>query len=190
MEKFISQKDLNLIYQQELRTVGKSGIHEEVESKRNEDRPDKFIRTMFLSHSHLDKNLVAKIVILFNKIQTELYLDWKDKSLPETPNRDTAMAIISKIQKCHKFLFLATYHGLRSRWCNWEVGVADAYRKDESIAVLPILSKTGNWKKNEYLQLYPEMKIETDNLDSITVDMVRIILLNGDVIPILDWLER
>lgn len=188
MGKYISQNDLNLLYSRNLKSIGKEGIQSEVNSKRNENEPEKFSKTIFLSHSHLDKNIVNKIGLLFNRLQIELYIDWLDKSLPETPNRDTASIIIKKIQKSHRFLFLATFNGLRSRWCNWEVGVADAYRKDESLAILPIRSKSGNWRKNEYLQLYPEMIIETENLDSITVEMVSISLLNGDRVSLKNWL--
>lgn len=190
MEKFISQNNLEDFYKKEVRALGKKGIQDQIEKKRNDDKTKKANRTIFLSHSHLDKTIVSKIGLLFSKLDTELYVDWLDKSLPETTNKQTANAIKIKIQESKHFLFLATYHGLRSKWCNWELGIADSVIKENKLAILPIETKSGNWTGNEYLHLYPEMKFEIEDLDFLTVDKIKIHQLDGEQIPLKDWLTK
>lgn len=188
MEKFISQTDLETFFKTEASTLGKSGVKEKIDKTRSESKGSNAIKTIFLSHSHLDKTIVNKIGLLFSKLNTELYVDWLDKTLPEETNKVTADTIKVKIQECNHFLFLATYHGLRSKWCNWELGVADSLKKSKNLAILPIESKSGNWKGNEYLQLYPEMKFETTDLELLTVDEIKIHELDGKIISLKKWL--
>lgn len=188
MEKFISQTDLETFFKKEATTLGKSGVKEKIDKTRSESKGDNTRKTIFLSHSHLDKTIVNKIGLLFSKLNTELYVDWLDKTLPEETNKVTADKIKAKIQECNHFLFLATYHGLRSKWCNWELGVADSLKKSKNLAILPIESKSGNWKGNEYLQLYPEMKFDTTDLELITVDEIKIHELDGKIISLRKWL--
>jgi len=190
MEKFISQKNLENFYNKEVKSIGKKGIQDQIEQKRNESESKKASRTIFLSHSHLDKTIVNKIGLLFSKLNTELYVDWLDKTLPETTNKKTANAIKAKIQECKHFLFLATYHGLRSKWCNWELGIADSIKSDGKLAILPIETKSGNWAGNEYLNLYPEMKFEIENLDLLTVDKISIQQLDGKIVSLKSWLTN
>jgi len=188
MEKLISQNDLESFYKKETNNLGKSGIKEKVDKTRGESKSNDARKTIFLSHSHLDKTIVNKIGLLFSNLKTELYVDWLDKTLPEETNKLTADTIKIRIQECNYFLFLATYHGLRSKWCNWELGVADSLKRGKNLAILPIESKSGNWKGNEYLQLYPEMKFETTDLELITVDEIKIRELNGKIISLKKWL--
>lgn len=190
MEKFISQNELEAFYQKELKSIGKQGIEEKIEKKRSDFLSSQNAnKTIFLSHSHVDKTIVKKIGLLFGNLNAELYVDWLDKTLPETTNKTTASAIKSKIQDCHHFLFLATYHGLRSKWCNWELGIADSLKPENKLAILPIQSKSGNWSGSEYLQLYPEMKIENDDLDSLTITQISIQQLDGNAISLENWLK-
>lgn len=190
MEKIISQNKLEAFYQKELKALGKEGIETKVRKKRSAFISDhKNSKTIFLSHSHLDKTIVNKIGLLFGNLNAGLYIDWLDKTLPETTNRITASVIKNKIQDCHHFLFLATYHGLRSKWCNWELGIADSLKAENKLAILPIQSKSGNWSGSEYLQLYPEMKFENDDLDSLTINQISIQPLDGKVISLRQWLE-
>jgi hypothetical protein len=189
MEKYISQSTLEVFYKKELKILGKDGVEEKIGKKRREFvSGQKARKTIFLSHSHLDKTIVNKIGLLFDNLDAELYVDWLDKTLPETTNKVTASAIKTKIQDCHHFLFLATYHGLRSKWCNWELGIADSLKSENKLAILPIQSKAGNWSGNEYLQLYPEMKIENDDLDSLTISQISIQPLEGKAVSLEKWL--
>ena len=163
MEKFISQNNLENFYKKEVKSFGKKELQEQLEQKRKEGQQKGKNKNIFLSHSHLDKTIVSKISLLFNKLDTQLYVDWLDKTLPETTSKQTADALKTKIRDSRHFLFLATYHGLRSKWCNWEIGIADTIKQGNKIAILPIETKSGNWAGNEYLHLYPVMKFETED---------------------------
>ncbi|WP_316635581.1 toll/interleukin-1 receptor domain-containing protein [uncultured Flavobacterium sp.] len=187
MEKFISQNNLEQFYKKEIGIQGRKTVEEQIQKVRNDG--SKHIKSIFLSHSHLDKTIVNKISLLFSNLNINIYIDWLDKSLPEQTDRITASVIKSKIHETNHFLFLATYHGLRSKWCNWELGIADSFKNNEKLAILPIETKSGNWRGNEYLHLYPEMRFGSDNLDDLTVEKIKIHQLDGKIISFEDWLK-
>lgn len=187
MEKRISQNDLDKFYRKELKAEGRKIVQERIETRRGQQDPS--AKTIFLSHSHIDKTIVFKIESLFNKLNVNLYIDWMDKSLPSHTTKDTAHAIKDKIENADRFLFLATYHGLRSKWCNWELGMADTLKGEGKLAVLPIESKSGNWKGNEYLMLYPEMKIDSIDLDFINANDISIVETGGNSLSLENWLN-
>jgi TIR domain len=111
------------------------------------------IRTAFLCHSHLDRDLATGLVKAFAQQQIDVYVDWADQSMPEKPNRTTAEKIQKKIRSCDRFLFLATANSMRSRWCPWEIGFADGVKPITSILIIPTQDSTGS-HGNEYLELY------------------------------------
>jgi len=132
MEKRISQKDLARLYQRELKNNGKSAFNSLLHDKRVSETGPKRQKSIFLCHSHHDKTIVNKIIVLFNRLDTNIYVDWMDDRMPKVTSADTALKIKSKIKHCSRFLFLATYFGLKSKWCDWELGVAYSI-KDEGI---------------------------------------------------------
>ena len=111
-------------------------------------------QTAFLCHSHKDKNLVEGLQNLLNESGWNLYIDWLDEDLPESPDKNTALKIKNKIGQLNWFLFLATANSTGSRWCPWEIGYADAVKKHENILIIPTEDDSGKWHGNEYLQLY------------------------------------
>lgn len=113
-------------------------------------------KTAFLCHSHHDEELVKGLIVLFKEAGVDLYVDWKDSSMPNKPNRTTAVNIQARIKTSDIFIFLATANSKSSRWCPWEIGYADSSNK--SIFIVPTSDYYGNYG-NEYLDLYP--KIDT-----------------------------
>jgi hypothetical protein len=83
-----------------------------------------------------------------------VYVDWADASMPESPNRETAQKIKTKIVDSQFFLFLATPNSMSSRWCPWELGYADGKKQIDNILIIPTTDSSGRWHGNEYLQLY------------------------------------
>jgi hypothetical protein len=110
-------------------------------------------RTAFLCHSHHDKQLAEGLQVLLAEQGVDLYIDWKDGSMPETPERETANRIRNSIRLCDWFLFLATANSKASRWCPWELGYADGKKQWDQIAIVPTRNGHGT-HGNEYLQLY------------------------------------
>lgn len=190
MTKHLSQTDLEKIYKAEVKKVG---IHRFEEVKKNlrnniikvDEQP-----TMFLCHSHIDKTIVNKVLALFNTLGVNIYIDWMDSSLPRETDKNTGSIIKQKIENSDKFLFLATYNALRSKWCNWELGLAYSAKGETDFAVLPIESKSGKWSGNEYLALYPEMQIELDRIEALTAEDIAINFYGDKKVSFNNWLNN
>jgi len=118
-------------------------------------------QTAFLCHSHMDKDLAEGLVVLLGEHGWKLYVDWKDNLLPSTPDKATAISIKAKIESMDWFLFLATPNSMASRWCPWEIGIADGKKANERIMIVPTSSDSGDVSDNEYLQLYSRISDTT-----------------------------
>ena len=115
---------------------------------------------VFLSHSHLDRNLVERLkFVLARAGRVSLYVDWRDTAMPPVTNRETARMIKRKIAEPDCFLILATRNAMDSKWVPWEIGIADATKPTDDIAVIPIEDDNGNYGGNEYMQLYQRIVI-------------------------------
>lgn len=110
-------------------------------------------KTAFLCHIHRDDKLADGLQVLLAEQGVELYIDWKDASMPSEPNRETASRIQHRIATCDWFLFLATANSMASRWCPWELGYADGQKQLDRIAIVQTSDSTTT-HGNEYMQLY------------------------------------
>ncbi len=115
--------------------------------------------TIFLSHKHSDlDDLKDFIGFLESKYGVAVYIDSRDSNMPKNTSGETANRIKSIINKCNKFILLATDNAIGSKWCNWELGFGDAQKYIDNIAILPIKNKGEDdyqYKGNEYLYIYP-----------------------------------
>jgi hypothetical protein len=140
--------------------VGYSGLRGYV----NESRTfSKSVATtsIFLSHSHHDKDVVEQAKIFFENLGIKIYVDWADETMPERTTGVTATKIKNQIIALNdKFVLLATNNAVDSKWCNWEVGIADPFKfPPKKFAILPLADNSGTWKGNEYLQIYPRIEL-------------------------------
>lgn len=117
--------------------------------------------TIFLCHSHADRQLALGLKNKLREGDIQLYIDWEDTAMPETPNKETATTIKSKIMECNVFLFLATQNSIVSRWCPWEIGYADGKKPNETILIVPTQDDSDKYYGNEYLQLYSSLQTHT-----------------------------
>lgn len=143
--------------------------------------------SIFLSHSHIDKDVIEKAKIFFENLGISIYVDWADKTMPESTNGVTAQKIKSQIISDNdKFILLATNNAVASKWCNWEVGIADSFKLiHKKIALFPLADNSGTWNGNEYLQIYPRIERGTNNLNEYWV-----LYPNGTIESISVWLNR
>lgn len=172
MDNRISRIELDNLYKGEIKKQGKVAIDELVKRKRSTEKDPKREKTIFLCHAHQDKTIVEKVTLLFDKLDINIYVDWMDDSMPKVTNKNTAELIRAKIEHCNRFIFLASYYGLRSKWCDWELGIAYSIKAIDELAILPIESKSGRWEGSEYLQLYPTMIIGNEDLNSVDINQV------------------
>jgi len=119
--------------------------------------------SVFLSHKHDEGQILEMSVSLLKSLDVKVYIDWQDKQMPLETSRETAEKIKNKIKECSKFIFLATSSAVESKWCNWELGFGDSIKFPLNIAIMPIAEEDGTWKGYEYLDIYPIIKINTEN---------------------------
>ena len=111
-------------------------------------------KTVFLSHAHQDSDIAEGIATYLKSLGVAVYIDWKDASMPPQTNGETATRIKQRIRRADVFLLACTNKACESRWCPWELGVADDSKSRDNILILPISDGSGTFKGNEYLQIY------------------------------------
>ena len=95
--------------------------------------------SVFLSHKHDDLANLKRVVYILEKLHSNVYVDWLDKTMPKITSGETAVKIKDKIRKMDKFILVASDAAIESKWCNWELGFGDAQKYDRGkIALFPI----------------------------------------------------
>lgn len=116
---------------------------------------------VFLSHKHQDVDELFAVKRILERCGAEPYVDWMDEDMSEITNIQTAIDLKQKIHECQNYIFIATMASLEAPWCNWEIGYGDAMKYEaDSIAIFPIKEDNGEWKRHEYLRLYPTIEYE------------------------------
>jgi len=113
------------------------------------------IKTIFLSHSHSDADVIEPAVLLLKSISVDVYVDWKDSSMPKVTDAVTAKKLKEYIKGHDRFVLLASPAAIGSNWVNWELGYGDAQKYIADIAIFPTGDNDGQWKDAEYLRIYP-----------------------------------
>lgn len=155
---------MKLITESELRSFGKTEYSVEfsknaLESYRAESKANK--TTIFLSHKHDESNEILEGAIQFlNGFDVEVYMDWLDEEMPKFTSGETAKKIKEKIRENDKFILLATEEAINSKWCNWELGLGDAAKYRNNIALLAVQKDNSDYTGSEYLNIYPYITYE------------------------------
>lgn len=106
---------------------------------------DKTKPMIFLSHKHDELVILQDVVAFLNAEGVEIYVDWMDDEMPAYTNAKTALRLKEKIKVSDKFILVATPNAINSKWCNWELGLGDAEKYIEHIALFPINRTTQNF---------------------------------------------
>jgi len=118
--------------------------------------------TVFLSHSHEDKDAVVSFLEFLARQGVYVYVDWLDSTMPREISAETAWKVKERIGQCKKFIVLATNKAIASRWVPWELGVADSKKTLANIAILPVKPDYSEWTGNEYIGIYSRIeKVES-----------------------------
>ncbi len=119
--------------------------------------------TAFLSHSHFDRELAEGLRVYLKEMGWNVYIDWLDETMPEKISGETANRLKAKIKECQLFFFLATANScLVSRWCPWEIGIADSQKGPDKVFIIPTKDDKGYEHGNEYLSIYRKITEERD----------------------------
>ncbi len=111
---------------------------------------------LFISHSFSDRELINGLYHLFNKSGYKVYIDWIDDLNLDRGKvtSDTAQIIRNRIKGCTGTAYISTANSTSSKWCPWELGVADGMKG--RVCILPVMDS--NFKGQEYLGLYPYLE--------------------------------
>lgn len=128
-------------------------LNESLKNFRNESTYSK--TKVFLSHKHDELESLEGAISFLKNFGVDIYVDWQDEGMPKSTSGYTASRIKQKIKANHKFILIATEGAINSKWCNWELGLGDAEKYIENIAILPVKKDYTNFSGSEYLEIYP-----------------------------------
>ncbi|MGN6435844.1 MAG: toll/interleukin-1 receptor domain-containing protein [Agriterribacter sp.] len=144
--------------------------------------------SVFISHKHEEEQLVYRLREILKRYGFEGYVDWEDDSMPALTSEKTAQQLKERIISSTKFIFIATDASIASKWCNWEIGFADAHKYIDKMAIFPIKKDNQTFKGNEYLNLYPSLQIN-DMIRNDTSLSYYIKYPDGTQYSLRDWLK-
>ncbi|WP_276895947.1 toll/interleukin-1 receptor domain-containing protein [Frischella perrara] len=165
-----------------------------LESYRVESKANK--TTIFLSHKHNESNEILEGAIQFLKgFDVEVYVDWLDEEMPKFTSGETAKKIKEKIRENDKFILLATEEAINSKWCNWELGLGDAAKYRNNIALLAVQKDNSDYTGSEYLNIYPYITYENGNntyTDGTYITKGYYVRYsdNYTIVPLKTWLQK
>ena len=122
---------------------------------RNKTKP-----MIFLSHKHDESTILQDVIAFLKEEGVDIYVDWMDEDMPVYTNAETAIRLKEKIRTSSKFILIATSNAVNSKWCNWELGLGDAAKYIEHIALFPINRTNQSFSGAEYLKIYPYIDYE------------------------------
>ncbi|MDM1551855.1 TIR domain-containing protein [Empedobacter falsenii] len=163
------------------------------ESLREFKAESKYLKTkIFLSHKHDELEHLEGAISFLKNHEVDIYVDWLDEGMPKTTSGITAVRIKEKIKENDKFILLATEGAINSKWCNWELGLGDATKYINNIAILPIKKDYSDFTGSEYLQIYPyivSLDISGYIKDSYKLAGAYIVYPDGKILQLKDWLK-
>lgn len=118
---------------------------------------------VFLSHKHDESSILQNTIAFLKHEGVDVYVDWMDEDMPAYTNALTAIRLKEKIKSADKFILVATPNAINSKWCNWELGLGDAAKYIDNIALLPINKDYETFKGAEYLKIYPRIEYQDGN---------------------------
>jgi hypothetical protein len=113
-------------------------------------------KTVFLSHSSKDDDLVGGVVLVLENHGGKVYVDHSDPFIPGKDCLAIAEHLRIVIRGCSKFILLASPRSKDSTWIPWELGLGDGIHRPDNVALFPSVETIGDtaWSEREYLGLY------------------------------------
>lgn len=160
---------------------------------------DKSKPMIFLSHKHDEHSILQDVVEFLKKEGVDVYVDWMDPSMPAYTSAETAHKLKEKIKVADKFILVATSNAISSKWCNWELGLGDAAKYIDDIALFPVNKELQSFYGSEYLRIYPRIEYQngtTQYTGGAYIPKGYYVIYpsdkNGDssIFSLKDWLKR
>lgn len=112
---------------------------------------------VFLSHSHLDAQLILGVKMLLEAEGLKVYVDWMEDPQLDRSHVTVETAEVLRIRMRHSasLIFATSKSSSQSKWMPWELGYFDGFKPDY-VAILPLVQTSSeDFKGQEYLELYP-----------------------------------
>lgn len=121
-----------------------------------ESASQQYGKTVFLSHSSKDHDMLPGVVLVLENHGGRVYVDELDKDLPGMDLHETAERLRTVVRKCQKFVLFVTQQTKDSKWIPWELGLGDGHSRESNIALFPSAENKydQSWSEQEYLGLY------------------------------------
>ncbi|MFP4023002.1 MAG: toll/interleukin-1 receptor domain-containing protein [Thiohalospira sp.] len=190
---YISESQLSN-YRTSYRTYTKDNLVNLNESySRDKSKP-----MIFLSHKHDEYSILQDVIAFLKEEGVDIYVDWMDEDMPAYTNGETAVKLKQRIRIANKFILVATPNAINSKWCNWELGLGDAAKYIEHIAIFPINRTYQDFNGAEYLKIYPYIEHESgynkylNGSDISKGYYVKTPLNNGNIrlVSLKEWLKH
>ena len=141
--------------------------------------------TIFLSHKHDEVKELENAIALLQSVKANVYVDWTDEGMPNTTSGETAKRLKDKIKSCKKFILVATEKAISSKWCNWELGLGDAHKYIQHIALLVVKDDNMQFSGSEYLKIYPVIGRRYSSIDGF----YDVKFPDGSTVGLIQWLN-
>lgn len=143
---------------------------------------------VFISYRRKDRKLVVPIVELLNRVGANVYIDYLDDALPDSPNNSTASILRQRIKSSDKFILLATPNSKESKWMPWELGLGDGFNGFKNTIILPITNTSSSWSEQEYYRIYGFVN-GTEELFPYVRKRWQISFPNGQRVDLKTWIN-
>lgn len=113
-------------------------------------------KTIFLSHSSKDNDILPGVIRILENYGGKVYVDVRDTELNKSDFTATAARLRAAVQNCSKFVLLVTPRTKDSKWIPWELGLGDGTNRAQNVALFPSAEQSNekSWSEQEYLGLY------------------------------------
>lgn len=117
---------------------------------------EKFGKTVFLSHSSKDHELLPGVVLILENHGGRVYVDERDNELSGANGLAAAVRLRDVVKTCYKFVLFVTERTKDSKWIPWELGLGDGNKSPNNVAIFPSAERRydQSWSEQEYLGLY------------------------------------
>lgn len=113
-------------------------------------------KTVFLSHSSADDEMLPGTISILENHSGRVYVDRKDPVLKQMEMFGIAERLRQAVRTCKKFVLLVTPKSKGSAWIPWELGLGDAGAGSDNVTLFPSAESADEqeWSEREYLGLY------------------------------------
>lgn len=113
-------------------------------------------KTIFLSHSSKDHDLLPAVIKILENHGGRVYIDDRDSKLEGNDCTYAGKRLRDALSSCRRFVLFVTEKGKDSRWIPWELGLGDGRKTEKNVALFPSAENWYDmaWTEREYLNLY------------------------------------